>query len=189
MGPYLQVAELVRKLKMYLPVTVTLSDPITGAPFVLERDNVLSDLIVDTVNLGAEVQTLSAHFVEFARAQRACEVSAAKAEAAYRRWKSQAMAQYRKDKIAAGEKAPTVAQQEAHYRGLPDYEEMEHEPARLTALAGLFGDIKQAFRIKSDVMRNQIDNLRGYESVARTANRTEESWPKPGPVPPPPRKS
>lgn len=168
---HVRAREAAERFRAQLPVHLDLVDPATGAPFVFSREDVLRGLIVDRHALDADLQVIGAQFAELARAHRACEYAEARAEVALRSWKAERSNESR----SKGAKV-TVAQTEAEYRTHPDYEEMSTAPARWKALAGLFDDLKTAFRIKADVMRSISRVREAHEEVEReeTLARVDE---------------
>lgn len=181
MGPYYSAAELVRVLRTTMPIKVTLPDPITGDPFLLDRDDVLASLVVDTPHLHQEAQLVAAQYATFSRARRGAELAAERADFAYAKWKSGQSAQFR-----AGNKANkvTVAEVEDHYRGLPDYAMMSGEGARLRAIAGVMEDLQKAFSIKANVIRDQYQAIARSQSNFATEDRVPDTFHPPRGAPP-----
>jgi hypothetical protein len=164
MSAYARSAEIIRRLKLEMPVEVTLPDVISSKPFSIRRDNVLALLTIDTANLLVEGQSVAAFYVEMGRAQRAAELAAAKAEIIYRKWKADQSSRFR---ISRSEKKPTKDECEENYRTNPAYEEMASASEKFKALAGLFDDIKRGFDIKGRVVHDQTTMVLGHERATR----------------------
>lgn len=154
---YRRAAEIVRRVRLELPVHVVLTDPVNHEHFEINRANVLEALTIDTSVPELEAQTIASLFALFGRAQRAAEYAAALAEAQYIAWKSQIAKEAR-----AGKKI-TVAESEEAYRTHPEYVERQTQPDRFRALAGLFEDIKRGFAIKGEQLRSIMTMQRGHE--------------------------
>lgn len=163
-------AEIVKRMRLEFPLTVSLVDPLTGEPITLSRENVLALLVIDRDNPELEAQTVSALYGEMARFRRAAEAAAASAETSYRKWKSQMGHKLREKRKKDGEKAPTVAEVEAHYRGHKDYELMANEPSRLQAIAGLLGDLMWSFKMKAEMMADLNRMVGGHAATERHAD-------------------
>jgi hypothetical protein len=164
---YVRSSEIVERLKLRLPVEVTLPDAWTGEPFTVRRDNYLAILTIDTHNLLFEGQALSPLMAEAGRAARAAQYQAELAEIRYRKWKAQRGAELRENLKKANEKAPTKDAVETFYRSHDDYEKMASEPKKYEALAGLFSDLRNAFHVKSKIEHDQAYLTGTYESVER----------------------
>jgi succinyl-CoA synthetase beta subunit len=164
---YANPKKLLKQLKLSMPVAVTLEDPVSGSPITLAYENLHSLLLVDVNALVLEEQVIASLYAEMARFQRAAEYAASKADGRYRAWRAQIQDEAREEAKASGKKAPTVKALEDAYRGHADYDAKSNEGKRLEAIAGLFDDLKWAFRMKADVMREQSRIIGGYESVER----------------------
>ncbi len=145
-------AELSVQARNAMPLRLELVDPVNGQTFVVEKGDVLSALRINPSKILEEASIVSRQYAEFARAQRACEARAGRAEVVYRQWKAQRAIEARE----ASEKKLTGAQVEEAYRTHADYESMASEESRWHALAGLFDDLKWAVRMKSDRIRDFI---------------------------------
>ncbi len=175
MSAYVRSAEIVRRLQLELPIEVELPDPWTGEPFVVKRSNILAMLTIDSHNLVFEAQPIPPLFAEAGRAARAAEYQAELAEIRYRKWKAQKAAECRKNapekKTAKGAKAvrqgPTGDEITAFYQLHEDYEEMSGASARYRALAGLFSDIRLAFKLKGELQQTQTYLTSAHEKVMR----------------------
>jgi hypothetical protein len=172
---YVRSSEIVERLKLDLPVEVTLPDPWTGEPFTVKRENYLAILCIDSHNLLFEGQPIPPLYAEAGRAARAAQYQAELAEIQYRKWKAQRSAELREKapekKTASGKPAakqgPTVQQIENFYRTHEDYEKMASASKRFEALAGLFQDIRNAFSFKSKLQHDQTILTGAYEGVVR----------------------
>lgn len=168
---YLKSAEIVRRVKLEMPISVTYLDVFSQSPITCSRDNVLAMLVSDVANIVVERQMNAALYVEFARFQRAAEFAAAQAEAGYRRWKAQRAAECREK--WKGDKKPTKEEVESFYRNHDDYMSVASLPDQLRAQAGLFADIKEGFKMKSYAQSDQSASMRGHEGVLRLEEDTE----------------
>jgi len=160
MSNHVRAAEIVRRLKLSMPVHLTMSDPFTGQPYTLSKENLLALLALDVTRLTFEGQVVPALHGEIARAQRACEGEAIKAEVAYRKWKAQIAAQTR-----AQDGRVTEKMVEESYRQRAEYETMSEAPERWNLLARLFGDLKDSVRLKGEMIKAQERSL---DAAART---------------------
>lgn len=185
MSYYQDAATIVKRLQLEMPIAIKLPDPISGIEFELRRDNIFALLVVDTPNLALDAQSLAAQYGSMARAQRACERASANADISYRKWKAQRSEEFR---ARNKDRKVTVAEVEEAYRSHPDYETMSSTSVYYDKLAGLFDDLKQAFRIKGEMVKVSA-NLAGGDLAARYAENTAEnagglppmpSFPKPG---------
>lgn len=165
MSAYVRSQTIIEKLRLEMPVEVTLPDPVTGQPFTIRRDNVLALLTIDTHNLLVEGQSIPPLYAEAGRAEQAATLAAARAEMSYRRWKAQCAAKIRAER--AGGKGPTKDEVEEFYRLQPDYEEMCMASKQFEALAGLFESIRWAFQIKAQVQHDQTLLLKENERNVR----------------------
>jgi len=175
MPAYVRAHEIVERLKLSLPVAVELADPWTGEPFVVQRDNYLAVLAIDSHNLVFEAQPIPPLYAEAGRAARAAEYHAELAEIRYRKWKAQRAAELREKQPAkltkagkpAARQGPTGDEISAFYQTHEDYEEMAAAPARFRALAGLFADLRAAFRLKASLQETQSYLNSAHEKVLR----------------------
>lgn len=171
----LTLNELMDRVRTQMPINLTVPDPFSGQPIQVHREDVMRIMVIDGGNLLADGQVLAAHFVEFARAQRACEYSAEYAERGYKKWRAQRSNELRHSAKTKETKAPTVAETEDAYRVHADYERVSSEPARWLMLAGIFEDLKNAMQIKSRVLTAQLHNLNDYERTVRAEDKVERS--------------
>jgi hypothetical protein len=190
MAPYIKPSKILEDLRLIMPVTLTLEDPLTRAPITIAYENLHSLLVVDVENLTVEGQLVANLYAEMARFQRAAEFAADRADIRYVKWKAakedafraaarrarpeeppaEAEADGKKTKTKAKPAASpkvTVAEAEAAYRTDADYESMSEEPKRLRAIAGLFEDLKWGFRMKSEQMRDTARTIGGYGASDR----------------------
>lgn len=165
--------KLLKQLKLAMPIALTLEDPVTGGPITIGYENLHSLLIVDVNALVLEEQVISSLYAEMARFQRASEYAAARADGRYRSWRSQVQDDAREAAKKAGKKAPTVKALEDAYRSHPDYDEKSNEGKRLEAIAGLFEDLKWAFKMKAEMMRDQSRIVSGFEGAVREEHEAE----------------
>jgi hypothetical protein len=172
---YVKPEAILKHLKLAMPIAITIEDPGTRQPIVVSYENLHSLLVVDLQHIQLERQVVTNLYAEMARLERACQFEAARSEGRYRTWRS-AMAkacavETPEKKTAAGKKAakqgPTQAEIETYYRSHDDYDRMHSEGDRYKALAGFFGDLKWAFKMKSEMIVEQGKALGGYEVIAR----------------------
>lgn len=190
---YMKPAKILEQLNLAMGVMLTIEDPIARTPITISYENLHSLLLIDVGNLVFEGQVVSNLYAEMARFQHAVEWAADRADARYLQWKAQQTDAFRAKRSAqpapaaepeapaegddagkkkgkkapAAPKAPTVAEAEAAYRGHADYEKMSLEPKRLRAIAGLFEDLKWAFKMKSEQMRDASKTVGGYGATDR----------------------
>ena len=178
---YVRSAEIVRRVKLEMPVHITLNDPFNGEPITCSRGNILELLVVESHNLILEGQTVAALFAEMSRFRAAAMLAQAKAEAAFRKWKARMAHELREQSEPkttkagkpAAKQGPTQAEIEEHYRLHPEYDVMHDEPHRLQAIVDIFTDLRRAFDIKDNVITDQIETMRGHESVMHAAESTD----------------
>lgn len=164
---YRRAAEIVRRVRMEMPVKVALTDPVTGQPFEVDRANVLEALTIDTAVPELEAQTVASMYALFGRAQRAAEYAAALAEAHYVAWKSGVARDARKERKITKDEA------EEAYRTHPEYVERQTQSDRYKALAGLFEDVKKGFSIKGEQLRSIIGMQRGHDMARASEDEAE----------------
>jgi len=169
MGIYARSAEIVRRVRLEMPVQLTLPDPATGHDFVISRDNLLNLLVIDSGNIFLEGQTVAALYAEMARGQRACERAAARAEMDFRMWKAQQFSAFKESREKATDKAA-----ESHYRALPEYRQHADLPDYYKTLGYLFMDLKEAFLIKSKMIDAQARMMGQHERVLSTEETSGE---------------
>lgn len=171
---YVRSAEIVRRMKLEMPLHLTLNDPVTGDPITMSRANILELLVVESHNLFLEGQTIAALHAECLRFSIAAEFASARAEAEYRKWKSRMGHEFRaacaKKKPV---KKPTVAEAETFYRMHDDYDKYHDEPHRLKAVASLLSGLCRSFTLKGRVVSDQSNALRGHESALRVEETTD----------------
>jgi hypothetical protein len=168
-GVYASSATIIRRLKLELPVSVTYEDPFTGEPITCHRDNMLALLVVDTHNLVVEGQTCAALYAEMGRFARAAEYAAGKADTAYVRWKAE-----KANEARGKSKAKLTKEQvENFYRTHDEYEQYANEPKKLLAQAGLFEDLRWAFKLKGETHSDQTRLLGGHERTMRKDDEVE----------------
>jgi hypothetical protein len=160
---FVPASEIVRRLKLSMPVHLDgLVDPL-GNEFSIHRENLMELLTTDIDALPFDNQSVSPLYMEMARAQRACEWGADQLDTRYVRWKAQKAAEFRD----AAEKKPTVAEVEGFYRQHDEYVEMVDAPKSLRVLSNLFADAKNAFLMKARAQEHQSKLMAGHESSIR----------------------
>lgn len=165
---YASMAEIVKRLRLDMPVKVKIHDPITGQEVAIDRENLLGMLVIDTPNLVLDSQWLAALYMEMARARRACERASAHAEREFVKWKAEVAAEARK----SAEKKLTNDQAAEAYRTHPEYEKRAAVGAYYKTLADLFEDAMNAFQLKARMVDAQSRMLAGDFHARRTEDRT-----------------
>jgi len=172
---YGTMSEIVKSLKLHMPVKVTIHDPITGQEVQLDRENLLAMLVIDTPNIVYDSQWLSALYMEMARARRASERASAHAERQFVKWKAEIASIAR----AKADKKITGAEAEEAYRTHAEYEMRASVSAYYKTLADLFEDAMQAFTLKARMIEAQSRILNGDFHARRVEDHTSENE-KPG---------
>lgn len=173
---YASMGEIVKRLKLEMPLQVKIHDPITGHEVTLARENLLAMLVIDTPNLIYDSQWLSALYMEMARARRACERASAHADRQFVKWKAEIAAQAR----AKAEKKLTGAEAEEAYRTHPEYEDRASVSAYYKTLADLFEDAMTAFQLKGRMIEAQSRILHGDFHARRVEDRASAPTPAHG---------
>lgn len=172
---YLKPEAILKKLKLVMPITLTLEDPITRQPITISYENMHQMLLVDLTALPLEDQIVSALYAEMGRFQRASEYAVGRAEIRYRKWKAVRSEELKTDRKNKKEKAPTKEAVEAYYRDHEEYEHISGECDRLKAIAGLFDDLKWSFKMKSTHMQSASRMILGYEQMQGASERMAAS--------------
>jgi len=182
-------AEIIEKLRLKLPLAVTLHDPLSGGPFTVTRDNVLALLVVDTDNIVLELQTTAVLYGEMARVHAAAKARLDETDLHLRRWKAQRAQELRSARekqtttdakgVEKPAKPPTGDEVKEHYRTHRDYETMyaaQHHAAMLYALSE---DLKRAFELKARALRDlaaiDFGHTRAESNVDRLVEMSSES--------------
>lgn len=168
--------DLIEKLRLSLPLSVTLPDPITGAPFQFSRDNVLASLVVDVDNLVLESQTAAAFYGQMARLVGAARKLHKEAEAAYRQWKAvrcnEARANLNAGTDAKGNlKPPTGEQVESYYRTHAEYLTVNQRQDDAEVLVGLFEDLRRAVDLKQRALHDLHQINFGHDRQSNAEER------------------
>lgn len=166
---------ILKKLKLAMPIDVTVEDPLTKQPIVVAYDNLHSLLVLDLDHLDLEAQVVANLYAEMSRIEHAFRFEAARSEGRYRTWRAKVQDELRAEHKKEGKKAPTKVALEDHYRSHPDYDEMNNAGKRFEALAGFFHDLKWAFKMKSEQMSDQSRSVGGYAATARNEESTSEA--------------
>ncbi len=161
--------ELQKRLRASMPIRLDYVDPFTQQPVSLFKEDVIRLLFVKLEDFSADAQMMPALYVEFARAQRACEYAKQFAEGTYRAWKAQLSEGARANAKKSDVKF-TEAMGEAAYRTHPDYAKMSSEPSRWELYGNLFADLKEAVKLKERVMDGALRNVWEHEVLQRSAN-------------------
>lgn len=169
---YVRSSDIVKRLKLELPLQLTMTDPNTQQPITVDRENIHAMLVLDTSNLVFEGQMIPALYAELGRYQRAAQYEASVAASEFASWKARKVKEYRK-------KNPKLAKDkaESEYRTEDDYQQMATAPERWKAIAGLLEDCRDAVRIKSYMASDQAKLMMGHEQTMRhsdTIDRIED---------------
>jgi hypothetical protein len=162
--------EIIERIRLKMPLVVTLPDPITGAPFTINRDNMLALLVVDLNNLAFESQTVAALYAEVGRIRAAAYRAHQEAQVRYRQWQTQRRAECRKK----ADKKPTKEELEDFYRGHSDYQKVYQEQIDMAALVSLADDLKKAFDIKSRQLLSLSSETFGHNQMQNASDRIGE---------------
>jgi hypothetical protein len=162
--------ELVERLKTSLPLAMTLPDPVTGEPFVVNRDNMLALLVVDADNLVLESQTVAMLFGEMARVHAAAKLAKEQADVEFRRWKATKAAEGRRvldngEDSKGKKKPPTKEQVEDYYRLDPEYEDAYRRTNRASVIADMVADLKKGFELKQRALHDLHGVTFGHDRV------------------------
>lgn len=157
---------IIEKLRLRMPLVVTLPDPISGEPFSINRDNILQLLVIDTANLHFEAATLAALYGEMARIHAAAIKHHEDEEVLLRTWKAQMREEHRR----ACEKKPTDRACDDYYQQHPEYKDRYQKTIDARVLIGLSDDLKKAFELKSFAIGHLSGDLIGHN---RAQNATE----------------
>jgi hypothetical protein len=194
MHTYVNPKNILKKLKLSMPVpALTLVDPMTDQPIVIEYDDLHSLIVFGSGANTVDWQVNSNLYAEMARYQRAAELGAKKATKQYAMWKSAMADELRAQRKAAAKgteakaakgtkaapsaKAPTGNEIESYYRAHEEYEARSSEPDRMQAIADLFGDLKMAFKMKAEAMRELGRTVSGFEGTSRAEEDTAAAIP------------
>lgn len=169
-----EVSDIVRRLRLNFPVRLELLDPLSGAPYLFERENVLAALVIDAGNAVLESQVVAALYAEVARAHAAAKLDAARKLAELKRWKAQKRAECRRLAEKAKEKPPSRDLQDDFYREHADYARVNDEADRAAVLADLLSDLKEAFTMKQWGLRDIHSVVRGHDRVAGENDRSQD---------------
>ena len=165
--------EIIKQLRLKMPLVLELPDAITGEPTLINRDNILALALINPEDLVLESQTVAALYAEMARLHAAATKMFDDKEAEMRQWKANMRGACRSTKTK-----PSQREQEDYYQTdveyLPRYEAVN----RAKAIAACFDDLKEVFRIKA----RQLDKLhsvdfghtRGESSFDRLAEMAEQ---------------
>lgn len=170
----MQVEDLKRRLKLSMPVKLTLPDIVMGGEYTINRADLMNLLLINPESLVMESQALPALFAEMGKMQRCAKTAADKAATAYRQWKQDQSKHFKS--LSTHEKKPTQAAVEEHYRTLPDYNNMANAESYFLNLSYLFGDLKDAFKIKADLVRSNQSYIQGYERVEKVSGDNQSLY-------------
>lgn len=170
----MDIEGILKRMRLSMPVQMTLTDVITGQPITISHDNLHQLLIADLNNVELESQLISNLYAEMSRFQAAAEYAATRGEAEYRAWRSKVQTEFREAREKAGEKKPTVKMVEDHYRNHPEYDLMTNAGKRYEAVAKFFGNLAKAFYMKSRVLSDHTRAQTGYDLTEKNASDAEE---------------
>lgn len=163
-----RVEKLLSELRLKMPVTLTVTDPISKQPMTLSYENMHELLVVDTEALMVDSAVVSNLYAEMVRFQKAVEWQAARAASRFAQWKSEQVKAAKKAKAKA-----TVAEIEAEYRTHADYDQIANEESEWLAIAGVLDGLAWAFKMKADMMSDHSRIVGGYEAAARSEAKEE----------------
>lgn len=164
------VDEILRKITSSpMPVKLDYVDPFTSQPTVLYKEDLIRLLVPNVHDLVSDAQVLPPLYVELSRAQRACEFSAKFAEARYRQWKSD-LANKARDAAKKKEEKFTEAMGEEAYRTHKDYAAMSSESSRWELYASLLSDVKEAVKLKGQLLNGQLHNVMTHERLMQAGD-------------------
>lgn len=166
-----QAREIIDRLRLHFPLRITLSDVISGEPYVLERDNLIAMLVIDAGNALLETQTVAPFYAEMARAHAAAKLMAGTAQMELKRWKAQRRAECRRVAEKAKEKPPSKDLQDDFYRNHDEYPLMNQRADQSRAISELLGDLKEAFQMKQWGLRDIHAVVAGHNRVEGEADR------------------
>lgn len=188
--------EILDRLRLRMPLSVSLTDPLSGKPFTIQRDNLLALLVVDFSNIVLELQTVALLYGEMARLSVAAKYDKEQAEMRLRIWKTHVVGEAQRlarlepaaeePEEAAGKKSkgkpkpPKAdkglsehAKQDA-YRAHPEYEAMYRPVQYADSLVSLAEDLKTAFEIKGRALGHLAQIDFGHTRVAANDDRLAE---------------
>ena len=163
--------EIIERIRLKMPLVVTLPDPITGEPFTINRDNLLALLVIDASNLTFEAQTVAALYGEAARIRAAAHKAHQEAEVRFRIWK---MHKRNECRARATDKKPNKEEIEDFYRSADDYQERYQEQIDLSAIVSLADDLKRAYEIKSRQLESLSRDSFGHNQIQKPGDRMGE---------------
>lgn len=170
--------DIIDRLKVQFPLNITLADPFTGAPFTVQRDNLLVLLTIDA-GLDIESQLNPMLYGEMARLHAAAKQAASAAEAGFRQWKASKSVEARSvlnnGEDSKGNKKPATGDQVVdYYRTHVEYLAEYAKTDNAKAVADLLGDVKTAFELKSRELRNLHGVTFGHNRVANAAENDQQ---------------
>lgn len=166
MSYYMHVDDLKKRLRLSMPTKVTLPDIVQGGNFTINRADLMDLLLINPESLVLESQAIPALYAEMGKMQRCAKKAADEAATAYRTWKQ---VQSKHFKAQHPDKKPTGAAVEEYYRTLADYANMSNAESYFLNLSYLFGDLKDAFKLKADLVRSNQNYIQGFERVEKVS--------------------
>lgn len=171
-----EVAQIIDQLRLRFPLRLQLENVITGEPYVLERENLISMLVIDAANAVVESQLVPGFFAEMARAHADAKSMAARKQMELKRWKAQKRMEcvrVAKSADPAGKPLSNDAQ-ETYYRAHDEYPVMNRAADDWKAIAEMLGDLKSAFEMKQYCLRDIHTVVGGHNRIAgRSADAQE----------------
>jgi hypothetical protein len=159
--------DIIEKLRLKMPLVVTLPDPISGEPFSVNRDNILQLLVIDTSNTLFEEASLPALYAEMARINAAAKKSVEDEERNLRKWKAQMRAECRR----VSDKKPTDRACDDYYQNHAEYDDRYRKVTDLKVLVGFTEDLKKAFELKSKSLHDIAGELYGHNKAQDSTER------------------
>jgi hypothetical protein len=162
--------EIIERIRLKMPLVITLPDPITGEPFHINRDNILALLIIDMSNLAFEAQIVSTLYAEMARIRSAAFKAHQEAEVRLRQWKAQRRIEYRKQ----SDKKPSERECEDYYQTHKEYVDRYQETIDLAVIVSLADDLKKAFDMKARALHDLSGEIYGHNQMQNASERLAE---------------
>lgn len=180
MPVYVSPEKILAKFNDF-PIEVITTD-MADQPVSVSYADVHRVLTLDVGNLLFEQSVLANTYAEMARWSAICGFQAARAGAAFARWKAQRAAELAKNfpvkKTASGKpsakQGPTKDEIADFYRTHEDYEEMSGAEAKWTAFTHLFDDLKWAVKMKAEAAASVAQSVGGFERTSAQEVETLE---------------
>lgn len=161
---------ILDRLRLRMPLVIRLTDPLSGKPFEVQRDNVLALLVVDFSNIVLELQTVAVLYGEMARIAAAAKYAKEQADLRLRVWKAKVIAEAQ---AKAAKPLADHAKQDV-YRAHVEYGAMYGAVHEAEILVGLAEDMKTAFELKSHALGHLSKIDFGHTRVEASDDRLAE---------------